>query len=451
MSTAERPLWGPETEKALGNFRVAGKPVDPVMVHCYGHVKSAAAATNHRLGYLPTPVALPLIRAAGEMARGELDSQVVVDALQGGAGTSLNMNVNEVLARRAGELGSVEVSPLEHVNLHQSTNDTFPTALRLAAIVRGRELETALLKLQEALQAKEAEFADLVKMGRTQLRDAVLTTLGRSFGAWAEAFNRDRWRIERCEERLRVVNLGGTAIGTGLGAPRDYIFQVVDNLKKETGIGLARAENLVEATQNADAFAEVSGMLATCATNMIKVACDLRLLSSGPEAGIGEINLPPMQAGSSIMPGKVNPVIPEAAVQAGLMTLGHHSALNQACALGCLELNPFMPLVAHALLESQRMLTEAAGRLRTHCVEGITANPDALRRHSSASTAEVTALIQRIGYGRALEIARTASLEGMSVREAAMAAGITDREFRELVGPEAVTRLGMPERAHEDP
>jgi aspartate ammonia-lyase len=164
------------------------------------------------------------------------------------------MNVNEVLARRAGELGSVEVSPLEHVNLHQSTNDTFPTALRLAAIIRGRELEAALLGLQEALQAKEAEFSDLVKMGRTQLRDAVLTTLGRSFGAWAEAFNRDRWRIERCEERLRVVNLGGTAIGTGLGAPRDYIFRVVDNLKRETGIGLARAENLVEATQNADAF-----------------------------------------------------------------------------------------------------------------------------------------------------------------------------------------------------
>ncbi len=451
MSTAERPLWGPETEKALENFRVAGRPVDPVMIHCYGHVKRAAATTNHQLGYLHTPVARPLIRASEEMARGELDSRVVVDALQGGAGTSLNMNVNEVLARRAGELGSVEVSPLEHVNLHQSTNDTFPTALRLAAIIRGRELEAALLGLQEALQAKEAEFSDLVKMGRTQLRDAVLTTLGRSFGAWAEAFNRDRWRIERCEERLRVVNLGGTAIGTGLGAPRDYIFRVVDNLKRETGIGLARAENLVEATQNADAFSEVSGMLATCATNMIKVACDLRLLSSGPEAGIGEINLPAVQAGSSIMPGKVNPVIPEAAVQAGLMTLGHHSALNHACALGCLELNPFLPLVAHSLLESQRMLAEAAYRLRTHCVEGITANPEALRRHVSASTAEVTALIQRIGYGRALEIARTASREEISVKEAALAAGITEREFRELVSPEAVTRLGMPERPHENP
>jgi aspartate ammonia-lyase len=446
MSTADGFLYGPETEKALGNFSIAGRPVDPALIHAYGHVKLAAAFTNAALGYLPEDVAQPLFRAAREMIRGELDRHIVVDALQGGAGTSLNMNVNEVLARRATEPGGAAIHPLDHVNLHQSTNDTFPTALRVAAIFRGRALENSLLALQEALQKKEVEFGHLVKMGRTQLRDAVLTTLGRSFGAWAEAVSRDRWRISRCEERLRVVNLGGTAIGTGLGAPREYIFQVTENLKKSTGIGFARAENLIEATQNTDAFAEVSGMLSVCGADLVKISCDLRLLSSGPDAGLGEISLPALQAGSSIMPGKVNPVIPEAAVQAGLMAMGNHSALCHACALGNLELNPFMPLIAHTLLESQRMLAEAGEKLATHCVPGITANPLTLERHATASTAAVTALIQRTGYTLAQEIAERAMKEGISIRQAAVESGITESEYDHLTSPEAVTRLGVPGR-----
>lgn len=446
MSSAEPVLYGEETRKASENFRIAEKPVDPCLIRAYGHVKLAAAVTNGELGYLPREIADPLISAAEEMARGALDRHIIVDALQGGAGTSLNMNVNEVLAGRAGQLGGVKIDSLRHANLHQSTNDTFPTALRLAAILRGETLENSLLALQEALQKRETEFAGLVKMGRTQLRDAVLTTLGRSFGAWAEALNRDRWRIGRCRERLRVVNLGGTAIGTGLGAPRDYIFRVTENLRKVTGIGLARAENLVEATQNTDAFSEVSGMLAVAGANLVKVACDLRLLSSGPDAGLGEINLPRVQTGSSIMPGKVNPVIPEAAVQAGLMVIGHHSVLTHACALGSLELNPFLPLIAHTLLESHRMLTEASDKLRTHCVEGITANPDTLEKHISASTAAVTALIRKVGYEGARRIAETSSSEGITIREAALKTGIGPAEYDELISPEAVTGLGAPGR-----
>jgi aspartate ammonia-lyase len=245
--------------------------------------------------------------------------------LQGGAGTSTNMNVNEVLANRALELLGAEhgdyhrVSPLDDVNLHQSTNDTYPTALRLAAIHLLRVLEERVVGLQEAFQAAEKRFAHVVKVGRTEMQDAVLTTLGREMGAYAEAFNRDRWRIYKCEERLRVVNLGGTAIGTGLAAPRQFIFRVVDTLREVTGVGFARAENLVEATQNCDVFVEVSGILKALASSLWKLSSDLRLMSSGPNAGLAEIRLPERQAGSSIMPGKVNPVIPEAVTQAAMM------------------------------------------------------------------------------------------------------------------------------------
>lgn len=444
MCTAEKPLYGEQTRLALENFNVAGAPVDPFLIHAYGQVKLACAETNAFLGYLEPDVSGPLIEAAREMAAGLLDGHIVVDALQGGAGTSLNMNVCEVLAARARELGNVPVDPLDHANLHQSTNDTFPTALRLAAILRGRELERDLLLLQESLQRKEAEFAGLVKMGRTQLRDAVPTTLGRSFGAWSEAVGRDRWRMGKCEERLRVVNLGGTAIGTGLGAPRDYIFMVSGVLRKNTGIGLARAENLVEATQNCDAFVEVSGMLSAAASDLVKIAGDLRLLSSGPDAGLGEINLPQVQAGSTIMPGKVNPVIPEAAIQAGLLVLGNHSVLSHCCAMGNLELNQFMPLVAHTLLGSQRMLGSAVKALALRCVEGITANPWTLSANISGATASATALVQRIGYAKAQEIARHARERKMTVRQAALEKGMSGEEFDELVQPEAVTRLGMP-------
>jgi len=374
----------------------------------------------------------------------------------GGAGTSTNMNVNEVLVNRALQLlgrplGEYHtVNPHDDINLHQSTNDTYPTALRVAAIFGLRELERQVVALLETFQQKEQEFAGVVKIGRTELQDAVLITLGREMGAYAEAVARDRWRIYKCEERLRVVNLGGTAIGTGLGAPRQYIFRVVEHLKQATGLGLARAENLVEATQNADAFIEVSGMLRTLAANLHKIAGDLRLLSSGPHAGLGEILLPPRQAGSSIMPGKVNPVIPEAVSQAALAVMGHDLVIFQAASSGNLELNPFLPLVADSLLGSLDLLTRACDIFARLCVAGITADEEQCRRNVHNSTATLTALIERIGYDAAEHLAE--HLAGSkddpqkTIRRFVVEHGMmTAAEFDELTSPERVTKLGSSE------
>ena len=373
-------LHGIYTERAMENFPLACRRVHPALIRAYGAVKLACARTNHELGWWKDAKAQAIERACSEMMEGQLDKHLLVDALQGGAGTSTNMNVNEVLANRALQLldkspGEYsEVSPTEDLNLHQSTNDTYPTALKVAAVQLLRDLEREVIALLEEFQRKEKAFAHIVKVGRTQMQDALLTTLGREMAAYAEAFGRDRWRIYKCEERLRVVNLGGTAIGTGLAAPRQYIFRAVEHLRHITGLGLARAENLVEATQNHDPFVEVSGILKACATNLIKVAGDLRFLASGPDGGIGEIRLPERQAGSSIMPGKVNPVIPEAVTQAGMMVMAYDQALAHAVSMGHLELNPFLPLVADALLNSLDLLRTACRIFRVFCVAGIEAN-----------------------------------------------------------------------------
>jgi len=447
-------LWGIHTARAVANLPLAGRPVHPELVRAYGAVKLACARANRALGaWADRAKADAIETACSEMADGELTAHVVVDALQGGAGTSLNMNVNEVLANRALALLGLPpgrygvVSPLDDVNLHQSTNDTFPTALRVAAIRLLHALEGEVLALQEAFQVKEKAFAHVVKVGRTEMQDAVLTTLGREMGGYAEAFNRDRWRISKCEERLRVVNLGGTAIGTGLAAPREYIFRVVDDLREITGIGLARAENLVEATANADVFVEVSGILKACATSLVKVCGDLRLLSSGPEGGLGEIRLPPRQAGSSIMPGKVNPVIPESVTQAALLVMGDDQVIAAAASAGSLELNPFLPLVAHCLLESLDLLARACRALRERCVEGIEADEARCRRQIDYSTATITALVPVLGYHGASHLLAYAREHGLSVREAAIDGGfVTLEQFDELTGPEAVCRLGSPGR-----
>jgi aspartate ammonia-lyase len=447
-------LYGIHTVRALENFgALAGRPVNAALVSAYGTVKLACAQTNRALGAWAddAPKADAIERACREMDEGLLTEHVVVDALQGGAGTSTNMNVNEVLANRALELlgepkGHYErVSPLDDLNRHQSTNDTYPTALKLAAVRGVRALEESVLALQGAFQRKEKEFAHVVKVGRTEYQDAVLTTLGREMGAYAEAFSRDRWRIYKCEERLRVVNLGGTAIGTGLGAPRQYIFRVVDALRDLTGIGFARAENLVESTQNADVFVEVMGILKACAASLVKVCGDLRLMSSGPQAGLGEIRLPERQAGSSIMPGKVNPVVPEAVTQAALRVMGHDAVLANACAAGSLELNAFYPLIADCLLDSLDLLTRACAILREGCVEGIEADEAQCRRHVEGSTATVTALLPLIGYDAACNIAKTARDTGRSIREVALESGIDEKTFNELISPESVCRLGTPE------
>jgi aspartate ammonia-lyase len=283
----------------------------------------------------------------------------------------------------------------------------------------------------------------VVKVARTEGQDAVLTTLGRTMGAFAEALNRDRWRLAKSEERLRVVNLGGTAIGTGLAAPTEYIFRVVEELREITGLGLARAENLVEATQNLDTLVEVSGLLKALASSLVKICADLRLLGSGPDAGLGELKLPPRQAGSSIMPGKVNPVIPEAVTQAALMAIAHDQALTTAAAMGSLELNAFMPLVAHSLLESLDLLARGCDILRRFCVLGLGADEARCRAQVENSTAAATALLPLIGYHRAGELAEEARRTGTGLKEVAVASGlVTAEQFDRLTSPEAVNRLG---------
>lgn len=446
-------LWGIHTLRALQNFPLAGRPVHRGLVHAYGAVKLAAARANHELGWWDDAKFAAIEAACQEMIQGRLDAWIVVDALQGGAGTSTNMNVNEVLANRALQLTGrrlgdyATINPHDDINLHQSTNDTYPTALRVAAIVGLRELQAKVVALLEAFQQKEREFAGVVKIGRTELQDAVLTTLGREMGAYAEALARDRWRIYKCEERLRVVNLGGTAIGTALGAPRQYVFRVVEHLRSITGLGLARAENLMEATQNADALVEVSGILRALASSLLKIAGDLRLLSSGPHAGLGEIRLPPRQAGSSIMPGKVNPVIPEAVSQAAIAVAGNDQMIFQAVSAGNLELSQFLPLVADCLLGSLDLLARACDVFARLCVAGIEADVEQCRRHVHNSTATLTALIERIGYDAAEHlaghVADTVGDPTQTIRRFVVEHGLmTAEEFDQLTSPQCVTRLG---------
>jgi aspartate ammonia-lyase len=448
-------LYGIHTARALENFPLAGRPVHPALARAYGEVKLACAQTNRALGWWAGDAAKAeaIERACRELSEGLLDAQIVVDALQGGAGTSTNMNVNEVVANRALELLGLDhgaydrISPLDDINLHQSTNDTYPTALRLAAIRLLHQLEEKIVALQESFQRTEKRFAHIVKVGRTEYQDAVLTTLGREMSAYAEAVNRDRWRVYKCEERLRVVNLGGTAIGTGLTAPREFIFRVVEQLRELTGIGFARAENLVEATQNADVFVEVSGILKAHAVSLLKICGDLRLLSSGPDAGLGEIRLPARQAGSSIMPGKVNPVIPEAVSQVAMLAMGNDQVIAAACAAGSLELNAFLPLIAHCLLENMDLLTRADDLLCRYCVDGIEADEVRCRAQVENSTAAATALVPALGYERAEEAARLAHEQGKTLRAVVVEnEWMTAEEFEAAISPEAVCRLGSPPR-----
>jgi aspartate ammonia-lyase len=449
LAVPKDAYWGIHTARALKNFPLSGRPADGELIRAMALVKIACARANRDLGLLDATVASAIEEAAHDLAEGRLPGTVIVDALQGGAGTSLNMNVNEVIANRAEErLGGLRgqhrlVHPLDHVNLHQSTNDVFPTALKVAAIAWLKRLEKAVAALQTAFQDKERAFADVIKMGRTQLQDAVPITLGAEFSAWAEALGRDRWRVFKCEERLRVVNLGGTAVGTGVTAPRDYIFTVVDRLRELTGFGLSRAENLMDATQNVDPFVEVSGILKAHAVNLFKISSDLRLLSSGPRAGFGEIRLPAVQAGSSIMPGKVNPVIAEAVGQTALMVIGNDTALTLAAQSGQLELNAFVPLIAHALLENLSLLTNACTIFRERCVEGIEANAEAMADQVHRSWATVVALVPHLGYEAATEIAKVARETGRPVTEIVAERGLLDpATLAALLSPEAMTALG---------
>lgn len=436
---------GIHTKRALENFAVSGYKIDEDFIKAYGLVKFAClkVIAEQEIGKREQETAA-ILQACEDLIEGKLNQHILVDALQGGAGTSLNMNINEVIANRALEFlgkpkGSYDIiSPLNDINKYQSTNDTFPTALKIAAIYKLRALEKSVIELQEALQEKEKEFSDIVKIARTELVDAVLTTVGKEFSAYAEAVSRDRWRIYKCEERLRVVNIGGTAIGTGLGAKKKYIFQVIEELREITGIGLARAENLIENTQNTDVFSEVSGILKAHAGNLIKIANDLRLLNS-----YGEIQLPPVQAGSSIMPGKINPVIPEMVAQIGLKVTGNDTVISHATAMGQLELNQNMPLIAFSILESLQLLINTNQIFAQKCIKGIKINETKLKADINSSTATLTALLPKFGYEKLSKISEEIAKQDITLKEYILKTKLlTKEEFDYLISAEHVLALG---------
>jgi len=397
----ENAFWGIHTQRALENFRLSRFCVSPNLIRALAMIKKAACLANRELGYLSEGKSRATQIACDEILEGKFPDAWPLDALQGGAGTSTNMNVNEVIANRANEIlggkkGQYEfVHPIEDVNMHQSTNDVYPTALKVAAILALRELSQKIAELQGVFQQKEKEFASVVKIGRTELQEAVPMTLGTEFSAFSEAFARDRWRTFKCEERLRIVNLGGTAIGTGLGAPQDYIFLVSEKLREITGLGLSRSENLVDATANADPFVEVSGILKAHAANLIKVANDLRLMNL-----LGEIKVPRLQAGSSIMPGKINPVVLEAVIQAGLKVIANDLLVTEAVTRSTFQINEFMPLLAHAFLESLEILHNT-NEVFSGYVSGIQADPVKCREYFDHSEEIVTAFVPSIGYEKA--------------------------------------------------
>lgn len=384
--------WGINTQRALGNFDLGNSRVDLELIRAVALVKKAAAETYVNLGVKPDDYRR-ISAACDDVLAGRLDEAFPLDALQGGAGTSINMNVNEVLAHIAGG-----VHPLDDVNRGQSTNDVMPTALRIAAIKMLRELSDSCAKLQESLQRREAEFGGIKKLGRTELMDAVPITLGDEFGAYAQAVARDRWRLYKIEERLRQVNLGGTAVGLSDNASRKYRYQVIENLRRLTQMGLAPAEYLMDITQNNDVFVEASGLLKALAVNLMKISNDIRLMASGPRGGLGELRLKPLQQGSTIMPGKVNPVIPEMAIQCAIRVIANDTAVTMAAAHGEFELNAFFPLIADSLLESLRLMTRATSLLRERCVDVLEADAQMCRRHLDSSFAFATAYAEKLGY-----------------------------------------------------
>jgi aspartate ammonia-lyase len=434
-------LYGIHTQRALDNFNVSGRTVRMELIRAITLVKKACALTHKELSALPSDIADAIITACDEVLAGQHDRAFVTDALQGGAGTSTNMNVNEVLANLAllklgGSPGDyARVSPLDHVNRGQSTNDVYPSALRIAAIYLVRELADTLAKLQEALQQKEQSFSDIRKLGRTQLMDAAPITLGHEFGAYAQAIARDRWRIYKVEERLRQINLGGTAVGTGAAADRRYTFRVAEVLRELTGLGLARAEYPMDLTQNCDVFVEVSGLLKACAVNLLKISNDLRLMNSGPCGGLGEIRLQARQVGSSIMPGKVNPVIPECVAQCALQTIANDTAITLAASSGQLELNAFLPLIADALLDSLTLLRNAVARFRTACIDTLEADPSACARHLDASTAPALLLVPALGYDAASALAKESLETGKSIRQLVGEKGVLPSETADRLFP----------------
>ncbi len=400
MEVPDDAYWGIFTERAVKNFPKTGENFDEKFLWAYFMIKKACAILNKELSYLPVEVSDAIIKACDEWIY--LKEHVIVDPLCGGAGTPVNMNINEVLANRATEIlggrkGEYFVDPLDHVNLHQSTNDTFPTAGKIAVIVRIKELEESIISLQDAIQVKEKEFYGIRKPARTQLMDGPPIMLGQEFGAFADALARDRWRLNKVIERIRSVNMGGTAIGTGIGAPKKFVLKIVDVVRDVTKVKIAKAENLIDATQNWDTFVEVHGLLKSHAVNLYKIANDIRLLCSGPATAIGELIPPEVQPGSSIMPGKINPVIPEYVMQISLIVFSHDEIISSSASQGNLELNQFAPLIVHYTLKSIVLLKKACNSLRNYIVS-IKPNEKRCEENLNKTLMNLTPLIRTFGY-----------------------------------------------------
>ena len=441
--------YGVHTLRALENFPVSGTPISiyPDLVAALACVKQAAAIANSELGLLDEERATAIRLACERIREGECLDEFVVDVIQGGAGTSTNMNANEVIANRALEImgrgkGDYRhLHPLEHVNMSQSTNDVYPTAIKVALHFGIHRLVAAMAELRSAFAAKAREFAEVLKMGRTQLQDAVPMTLGQEFSTYAVMLEEDEQRLMEACLLIHEINLGATAIGTGINAHPEYAERVCRRLSEITGIRLVTAGNLVEATQDAGAFVQLSGVLKRVAVKLSKTCNDLRLLSSGPRAGLNEINLPAVQAGSSIMPGKVNPVIPEVVNQIAFEVIGNDVTVSFAAEAGQLQLNAFEPIIAHSLFKSLKHLKNGCDTLRSRCVTGITANRDHLRRQVEQSIGIVTALNPRIGYERATEVAQEALATGKSVYDLVLEKQLLTRsELDEILRPDVLTQ-----------
>ncbi|WP_316899478.1 aspartate ammonia-lyase [Pseudodesulfovibrio indicus] len=448
--------YGVQARRAMDNFHISGIPMShyPRLIDALAYVKMAAAEANSSLGMLDEDKARAIARACEEILSGKLHDQFVVDVMQGGAGTSANMNANEVICNRALELMGFakgeydKLHPLNDVNMSQSTNDVYPSALNIALILDIRELIDAMDVLRKALKRKGVEFSDVLKMGRTQLQDAVPMTLGQEFSAWSVMVGEDMQRLDEAQLLVHEINMGATAIGTGLNSHPDYARTVTEKLVKYTTLQLVSSPDLVEATQDTGVYVQLSGVLKRAAVKLSKICNDLRLLSSGPRCGLNEINLPPMQPGSSIMPGKVNPVIPEVVNQVAFMVIGHDVTVTMASEAGQLELNVMEPVIGFSLFQSMNMLRRACLTLADKCVSGITANRERCRELVENSIGLVTALNPFIGYEKSAEIAKEAMRTGGSVYQIVLEKGYLSREeLDDILRPENMVKPRYVHRA----
>lgn len=434
MQVPADAYYGVQTLRARENFKISGQVAHHELVRGIVEVKIAAAITNADVGVLDQNIKDAIVKAGNEVLSGKYMDNFVVDAIQGGAGTSLNMNVNEVLANRAieilgGNKGDYSVvHPNDHVNCAQSTNDAYPSGGKIALIRLLIQTCDELKRLENALQKKAQEFKGIVKMGRTEMQDAVPMSLGQTFGAFAKAVGRDIKRFYTAVETLSVLNMGATAIGTGINAEKEYIDKIVSNISEITGMNFKQAEDLVDATQNLDDFVYVSGIIKSCAVSLSKISNDLRLMSSGPRTGFAEINLPARQNGSSIMPGKVNPVMPEVMSQICFNVIGNDTTVTMAAEAGQLELNAFEPVVFYCLFESLDTLRNGVSAFIDYCIEGITANEDSCKQNVENSIGIVTALCPYIGYAKAASIAKKAAREDKKVYDVLLEENVMPKE-----------------------